>query len=606
MADFNENITIDVKAKYDQLDGLQKKLMSVMDTLGSLGKGAPSSKLQNFWANSTNSIEEMTKSLDYAMKMVEKSQAKLREAQVGGQDTEIKNAQLVVNQWRDRERAVVKAIIHSEQYKNTLEQITQEYQKQQDAENQNAQVQAKAQELAQNAQAYLQKFLISLDPYQQKMAELNGEIAKACDEIIRLKSLDPEADVSQLEESVRQLKYEQEELKESTKQTASWWDKLLGRIRNIAIYRTIRRAMQIIVQLIKNGFNNVVKLSESASKLQQQLTANYNLISTALGATLYTLLQPLMPIIDAITDVFVGLVNQVNRFIAMLTGADKYMKVVRKDIKDTKKEVGLLSFDKFEALQKNNNDNDVLGVSVEEISFASEGLQNAGSQLKGIADSFGSIATFIGEIVEVIGNVLVIIAENLSPFIDFVSDVLTQIGGALDMVSAVFKALKGDWQGFVDLMVKGLKKMGESLVNMLIGFLNTVIRGLNLMLKPLDWIAGIFGAKAGTVQIPLIPRVSFFANGGIPTKGELFMMNEGGIPEALVNTGGSQTNVINIDQLSEGMRRGFTQAIYETGLIDAMQTRLVVDGSSVNDNAFARAIFPALKTESRRRGGNQL
>ena len=57
-------------------------------------------------------------------------------------------------------------------------------------------------------------------------------------------------------------------------------------------------------------------------------------------------------------------------------------------------------------------------------------------------------------------------------------------------------------------------------------------------------------------------------------------MNENGRPEALVNTGGSETNVINIDQLTEGMRRGFVQAIYDTGLLNAMQqgsSTIVVD-----------------------------
>lgn len=95
-----------------------------------------------------------------------------------------------------------------------------------------------------------------------------------------------------------------------------------------------------------------------------------------------------------------------------------------------------------------------------------------------------------------------------------------------------------------------------------------------------------------------------FENGGIPEKSELFYMNEHGVPEALINTGGSQTNVINIDQLSEGMRRGFVQAIQDTGLNRQRDVSVALSPSS--DSSFARALFPALKQESRRRGGNQL
>lgn len=112
--------------------------------------------------------------------------------------------------------------------------------------------------------------------------------------------------------------------------------------------------------------------------------------------------------------------------------------------------------------------------------------------------------------------------------------------------------------------------------------------------------AGIVLA-AGTA----IATASGYATGGIPAKSELFYMNENGVPEALVNTGGTKTNVINIDQLSEGMRRGFVEAIYETGLNKNGNITIKVDGN-INNSAFARAIFPALKVESQRRGGNQL
>lgn len=114
-------------------------------------------------------------------------------------------------------------------------------------------------------------------------------------------------------------------------------------------------------------------------------------------------------------------------------------------------------------------------------------------------------------------------------------------------------------------------------------------------------VAGMVVATGATIMT----AISGFENGGIPEKSELFYMNEHGVPEALINTGGSQTNVINIDQLSEGMRRGFVAAIMETGLNDIANPTITL-GGNINDSALARAIFPALKTESKRQGGNQL
>lgn len=128
-----------------------------------------------------------------------------------------------------------------------------------------------------------------------------------------------------------------------------------------------------------------------------------------------------------------------------------------------------------------------------------------------------------------------------------------------------------------------------------------------------NWVTLAGVAVAGGVLLASIKGISDgvhdikgYETGGIPEKSELFYMNEHGIPEAIVNTGGRETNVINQQQLGSLVQQGFERAIYSTGLLDAMQSRLVIEGNGINDSAFARAIFPALKTESNKRGGNQL
>lgn len=118
----------------------------------------------------------------------------------------------------------------------------------------------------------------------------------------------------------------------------------------------------------------------------------------------------------------------------------------------------------------------------------------------------------------------------------------------------------------------------------------------------------IVGAVAGGVAaIQSIVRgaqeVQGYAIGGIPDKSELFYMNEHGIPEALINTGGTQTNVINQQQLKLLVRDGFIEAMSING---EQQVNVTISGNDINNSAFARAIFPALKAESKRRGGSQL
>lgn len=104
--------------------------------------------------------------------------------------------------------------------------------------------------------------------------------------------------------------------------------------------------------------------------------------------------------------------------------------------------------------------------------------------------------------------------------------------------------------------------------------------------------------------IGLTSSIKGFATGGIPEKSELFYMNEYGRPEALIKTGNSQTNVVNMQQLRQMTKEGFIEAIYETGLNRGAE--ITLRGSEINDSTLARALFPALKVESKKYGGNQL
>ena len=142
---------------------------------------------------------------------------------------------------------------------------------------------------------------------------------------------------------------------------------------------------------------------------------------------------------------------------------------------------------------------------------------------------------------------------------------------------------------FVDNLLKGFTgttKIVVSAVMMILGAVVAIYSAIQLVTHAWSGFGAIaIALSAGAVALAglkgIIDGASGYENGGIPDKSEFFYMNEHGVPEALINTGGTQTNVINIDQLSEGMKRGAVQAIYETGIIDAIRSgrisQLVVD-----------------------------
>lgn len=115
----------------------------------------------------------------------------------------------------------------------------------------------------------------------------------------------------------------------------------------------------------------------------------------------------------------------------------------------------------------------------------------------------------------------------------------------------------------------------------IITLLTTTIFGLALSLGTLQgvtkwWavgamVASIVALTATIAGVQAKAGAKGYLNGGIPEKSELFYMNEYGRPEALVNTGGSQTNVINQTQMQSLIKQGFIEAIAETGLISTIR-----------------------------------
>lgn len=189
---------------------------------------------------------------------------------------------------------------------------------------------------------------------------------------------------------------------------------------------------------------------------------------------------------------------------------------------------------------------------------------------------FDFISKFIGsELSQLIANLL----DNLKPIISIITTVFELLGDIWGLVNDIFNA---DFEGLVKRLVNLVKKLFLGLIKIIVNSLESIVNffidAVNLVLKPIDWIAGLFG---GNVEIPhvnfdwMIPN---FATGGIV--GELWQMNEYGKPEMLYNSSGNNdTAVITQAQLS----LAFEEAIYNTGLLETIKKagNINIDGKSI-------------------------
>ena len=152
-----------------------------------------------------------------------------------------------------------------------------------------------------------------------------------------------------------------------------------------------------------------------------------------------------------------------------------------------------------------------------------------------------------------------------------------------------FKTWFGDgwnrfWQG-----------AGETVEGMINGVITAVEEGLNWCIEALnslswevpDWVPWVGGNTFGFNIEPIsLGRVDFFANGGFPDSGQMFVAREAG-PE-LVGTIGNRTAVANNNQIIAGIEeaayRGFMRALSEQGGNGnpvVVENRVYLDGKQI-------------------------
>lgn len=162
------------------------------------------------------------------------------------------------------------------------------------------------------------------------------------------------------------LKKAFENFSESVEEAKSRANNFFNAVKRIAIYRAIRWALKEMTQAFQEGRENAYQwaklVGNQFAKSMDMLATSALYAKNSLGALTMPLTNYLAPIVDALTDKFVALVNVINQFIAVATGATswvmalKYPKEYLEDAVGSAKELKnqLLGFDELNVLQAPN------------------------------------------------------------------------------------------------------------------------------------------------------------------------------------------------------------------------------------------------------------
>lgn len=178
---------------------------------------------------------------------------------------------------------------------------------------------------------------------------------------------------------------------------------------------------------------------------------------------------------------------------------------------------------------------------------------------------------------------------------------LLSIGIAGGLAFVAFKIFDSmdEWSAKTKVIVGVLGTLASALMVATAGWL--AFHGAMTFGTAIPIILGSIAVGVASVT-SLVKGVSQFASGGFPEQGQLFIANENGAE--LVGSMNGSTAVANNQEITDGIRQasyeGMSRALREQGGSNATIT---IDGSKVNDNAFVRAILPALRVEQKRVGG---
>lgn len=105
------------------------------------------------------------------------------------------------------------------------------------------------------------------------------------------------------------------------------------RLMRLTITKALRRAITLVSQGIKEGTDNLYQYSKAMgtdfAKSMDMASTSLLYFKNSIGAMLAPLMNVLAPVIDAVIDRVVELINVVNQFFARITGADHWTRAIK-------------------------------------------------------------------------------------------------------------------------------------------------------------------------------------------------------------------------------------------------------------------------------------
>lgn len=258
--------------------------------------------------------------------------------------------------------------------------------------------------------------------------------------------------VNGFKSSTKQTSDTLQEVEKTTHKATSKFSRLFASLKRIAFYRAIRRALQLIVQAIKEGIQNIAIFDSQFNDSMSQLKSSLLYLKNSLGSLLAPLIQMLTPIVTKFVDLIsVGIGKLAEMFAALngqttFTRATKTVEDYAKSLDKAKK--ATIGFDEINVF--GNNETSITDMfETAQVGEEAKSFANTLNRIKNVLVQVGTrvydivkdILPIVLDIVETIVEVLAPVLEALEPIIEIVLDLVKDLVPVVQQIWEILKPI---------------------------------------------------------------------------------------------------------------------------------------------------------------------
>ena len=265
--------------------------------------------------------------------------------------------------------------------------------------------------------------------------------------------------------------------------------KLFNSIKRIALYRLIRRVIQLIAKAIKEGIENIARFDKEFNKSMSNIKSAVTYLKNAIGSAFAPIIEMLEPFITGLIMQFAELFNKIGEISSAMAGKDMFTKAKYK-AEDFAKSLAKVSLgiDELNVIQQN-------GVSFEQAEVSDDAKEKA-ELIKGIMSAIKEIVDTLMPLVKTIFGSAKDFIEKLlpriKPLLQAINKILTPIVNLVNLlIENTHELVEDSLISLVEAVTTIFDFIGEivqSLMPVLVPIIELISSVLNVINRLIKWV----------------------------------------------------------------------------------------------------------------------